>query len=348
MGFANRCWSLPKWNLDTLKRMPNSSFIEDHVNGYVKIVYCKMNKHKIVGHIRTSYYAKPEWTIPAMIINLKNDTIKVMDKSLLDMSAQTLHWFLGNWCPGGQYRDKEGKWIWYDGKARLKKKYGRVESESNKDGRERIIWKQTGYLEFFNETPHRKEMVFNGMIINSKLEILNKPTKIQIRQHDQIMEISRLNTNRNRRSSYHNKKALERLNYAQKHDDWSIVEMEDVFKLRNVSERRIVISHFGMDTILASLHSKELDKETIDSRPYSLVQVKIPDSSNDEGFRWGSYLRMVNPSTEEIHFEGIPNPKGPSFSNANSWEQTIDEPSVRCALAWRDDDEEYIEPKVLT
>jgi len=349
MGFCNRSWSLPKWNLDTLRRMPNTSFVEDHVNGYVKIVYCKMSKYKVVAHIRTSYYDRSEWTLPAMIINLDSNTIKLMDSALLDMSAQTLHWFLGHWCPGGEFSNEEGKYCHYDGFATLKKKFGRIVGSDGK-----IAWRKTVYLEFFDKTPHKKEMVFDGMIIDSNLDILNKPTKMQIKDHDQIMEISRLTTNRNRRSAYHNRKALERLKYAEKHDDWSIVEMADVFKLRNVSERRTIISHFGMDTILTSLHSKELDKDTIDDRPYSLVQVKIPDDSNDDGFRYGSYLRMTNPSTEEIHFEGIPNPKGQSFSNTHNsaigWEETIDLPTVRCALAWRDDDYkgEYIEPKILT
>jgi|7_EtaG_2_1085326.scaffolds.fasta_scaffold08088_3 hypothetical protein len=347
MGFANRSWGMPKWNLDTLKTMPNASFVEDHVNGYVKVVYCKMSKSKVVGHIRTSYYNQGKWTLPAVIVNLNNDTIKIMDSSLLDMSAQTLHWFLGHWCPGGEYSDKKGRWCHYDGFATLKKKYGRIQRPN-----QQISWKSAGYLEFFDKTPHEKKMVFDGMIINSGLDILNKPTKIQAKEHNQIMELSRLTTNRNRRSAYHNRKAMIRLKYAQKHGDWSVVEMEDVFKLRNVSERRAVIAHFSMDTILASLHSKELDKDTIDDRPYSLVQVKIPDNSNDEGFRFGSYLRMTNPSTDEIHFEGVPNPiqNVRQSDTTNGWNDTIDEPTVRCALAWRDNDLDmkYIEPKVLT
>ena len=119
--------------------------------------------------------------------------------------------------------------------------------------------------------------------------------------------------------------------------------MDDIFKLQNVSERRELIAHFGIDAVLASLETETVDTDTIDGRQYSLVTVEIPDNSV-AGFRNGTYLRMVNPSTDEIHFEGVPNLNGD-----RGWGGLTKE-TVKHALAWRDSDSggEYKKPVILT
>ena len=100
------------------------------------------------------------------------------------------------------------------------------------------------------------------------------------------------------------------------------------------------IIHF-IDGHCKTIHG--VDTETIDGRQYSLVTVEIPDSSV-AGFRNGTYLRMVNPSTDEIHFEGVPNLNGD-----RGW-GGLREVSVKDALAWRDNDtgNEYEVPIILT
>ena len=110
------------------------------------------------------------------------------------------------------------------------------------------------------------------------------------------------------------------------------LDMKDAFRLFNVSERRVVIEAFGMDKILNDCNKKTLDDDVIDGRPYQVVSVEVEDKGLPSGTRWCNYLQMVNPSTKEIHFEGIPNT-----------ENTVLE-----ALAWRDGESQYIKPIALT
>ena len=124
--------------------------------------------------------------------------------------------------------------------------------------------------------------------------------------------------------------------------------------MQNVSVRREVIEHFGIDSILSTLEWKELDEDTIGGRPYQLVEVQIPDNNSRSGYRIGTYLRMKNPSTGETHFEGVPN----SSTELNrsrpisAWQLNsfLKEPTVKCALAWRDNDpnQDYEVPIALT
>jgi hypothetical protein len=86
--------------------------------------------------------------------------------------------------------------------------------------------------------------------------------------------------------------------------------------------------------------------------PYELIEVDIPFSNwrDPEVNQKGTYLRMVNPSTSEIHFEGVPNyDKWLARSREkDERDETILTPTVRAALAWRDNETRYTIPIKLT
>jgi hypothetical protein len=164
---------------------------------------------------------------------------------------------------------------------------------------------------------------------------------------------------------YHRKKAAERFEAAAvfeddnkrwqtpKYVDVSQLPMDDVFKLQNVSHRRYIIDYYGMDTILAGLESTVIDSDVINGNAYELLEVIIPFSNGEDGERdqIGTYLRMVNPSTDEIHFEGVPNYNKYFASDSDrQWarDNTILSPTVRAALAWRDNETKYTIPIKLT
>jgi hypothetical protein len=164
-------------------------------------------------------------------------------------------------------------------------------------------------------------------------KVINDPPK-EIRQKmDYWKEVTRIQRNASSRARRANLKALERLDIYRNTGNINDIEMKDAFRLFNVSERREVIDAFGMDTILASCESEVLDLDKVDNRPYEVVRVKVEDKTMPDGSRWCNYLRMVNPSTSEVHFEGVPNTQN----------------TVQTALSWRDGDEgAYVKPIVLT
>ena len=160
---------------------------------------------------------------------------------------------------------------------------------------------------------------------------------------------------------YHRKMAAERFEAAIRYEEWeggskrvvrvdvSQLPMTDVFKLQNVSHRQRLINYFGINAILARLESEVIDSDVINGNPYALVTVTFPFSNIGEVEK-GTYLRMVNPSTDEIHFEGVPNYDRSLLRNRSRWErrETISSPTVRAALAWRDGERVYSVPKILT
>jgi len=202
-------------------------------------------------------------------------------------------------------------------------------------------WLRTTRLVKFNNL---ETGIFTNMVMDYDFNLISEPPKKQARKHHEAINNDRNIRNRLSRARYHNKKAQERLEFAENSYNMDSIPMDDIFKLQNVSERRKLIAYFGMDTVLASLETETVDTNQIDGRQYSLVTIAIPDNS-DEGYRKGTYLRMVNPSTDEIHFEGVPNVNIPG----NTW-GGLDEETVISALAWRDSDPEgeYQPPVILT
>ena len=210
-------------------------------------------------------------------------------------------------------------------------------------------WERNGNIVTF---PNVETVPFINMKVSYESCLLSKiPKKIQ-KGYSNLIETNRQERNAASRSHYHNKQAMIRLNEAEQTGDYNkYMRMDDVFKLHNVTDRRDVIAHFGIDTIIASLDSKIVDKDTVSDNYYELIEIDIPDKRELTGYRKGTYLRMINPSTEEIHFEGVPNYEAPSPpGNRMGWLNRIEENTVQAALAWRNGNLKgnYIPPNILT
>jgi hypothetical protein len=210
-----------------------------------------------------------------------------------------------------------------------------------------------------------KSVFFKGM----KIKYTGRPKKPypkkRVQESKTALNELRARKNAFQRLYYHRKKAAERFEAAAvfeddnkrwqtpKYVDVSQLPMDDVFKLQNVSHRRYIIDYYGMDTILAGLESTVIDSDLINGNAYELLEVIIPFSNGEDGERdqIGTYLRMVNPSTDEIHFEGVPNYNKYFASDSDrQWarDNTILSPTVRAALAWRDNETKYTIPIKLT
>ena len=211
-----------------------------------------------------------------------------------------------------------------------------------------------------------KSIFFKGMKITYRGKpVLPYPRKY-VQETKAVLQEMRERKNALQRLYYHRKKAAERFEAAAVYEsekrtwrmepsyvDVSQLPMDDLFKLQNVSHRKYIIDYYGMDTILAGLESTVIDSATIRGNPYELIEVDIPFSNwrDPEVNQKGTYLRMVNPSTSEIHFEGVPNyNKYFASDNDRQWarDNTILSPTVRAALAWRDNETRYTIPIKLT
>tara|TARA_R100001594_G_scaffold46307_1_gene79354 strand:+ start:2604 stop:3710 length:1107 start_codon:yes stop_codon:yes gene_type:complete len=215
---------------------------------------------------------------------------------------------------------------------------------------------------YFIKTHDKNECTpWLGMKIDLKSGLLvNKPTKEAKQIYNTAKEQDKAQRKRNYIANKENKAALRRYNLAggdtqfqtrewidgkmvDKIDptietmDWSKVPIDDVFRHRNATLRSNIIEHYGMNAILETLEHEVIDEDTIDGRKYKLLNVTIPDFSNnspDSDSYKGLYLEMINPSTGESHFEGVPN-----VQTDGGWGNGfITEPTVKCALTWRDND----------
>ena len=227
-----------------------------------------------------------------------------------------------------------------------------------------------------------------GMKIDLKTGLLvNKPCKESVKAYKAAKDIDKAQRKRNYIANRENTRALERYRKAggdtesarggwnktsQKwiqpevgvgidEINWDMVPIDDVFRHRNATLRSNIIEHYGMSAILATLESEVVDEDTIDGRYYKLLDVTIPDfsdSSSAETSYKGLYLEMINPSTGESHFEGVPN-----AGTAGWGSSSLRKATVKAALSWRDNDllmqtgkgwghnipdgSEYVEPIVL-
>jgi len=197
---------------------------------------------------------------------------------------------------------------------------------------------------------------WHGIKVNLKTGLLvNKPNKDSKRSYNLAKEQDKAQRRRNYRSNKENTAALKRyreaggdtelarrwnadeaetaLNMAQM--DWSKVPMDDVFRHRNATLRSNIIEHYGMNAIIETLEHEVVDEDVIDGRPYKLIDVTIPDYSDatTDGTSKGLYLEMLNPSTGESHFEGVPN-----LGQSSGWGPRLTEATVKAALTWRDGD----------
>ena len=209
-----------------------------------------------------------------------------------------------------------------------------------------------------------KSVFFKGMKISYRGKpVLPYPRKY-VEKTKMVLQEMRERKNALQRLYYHRAMAGKRFEAAAvfeddnkrwrtpKYVDVSQLPIDDVFKLQNVSYRKYIIDHYGMDAILATLDHHVIDSATIRGNPYELIEVDIPFSNwrDPEVNQKGTYLRMVNPSTSEIHFEGVPNyDKWLARSREkDERDETILSPTVRAALAWRDNETRYAIPIKLT
>lgn len=99
------------------------------------------------------------------------------------------------------------------------------------------------------------------------------------------------------------------------------LKAKDILDIKNAEQRMQAMKHKGMGHFFDALEFKVLDKKN----GYELLLV-------DHQGEMCEYLKMVNPSTGEIHLEGI-----------NPGLDTVDK-----ALAWRNGLEYWINPQELT
>ena len=100
-----------------------------------------------------------------------------------------------------------------------------------------------------------------------------------------------------------------------------------ILGLTNAQERTEAVKKFGISKIASLLESEQIDQ----FGDYELLAFTVNDN------KIGPYLKMVNPSTGEIHVEGVGDVNNP-------WAiKTCEE-----ALAWRMGLSEYVTPVVLT
>ena len=119
-------------------------------------------------------------------------------------------------------------------------------------------------------------------------------------------------------------------------DEW---DPKDAFKLKNVQVRQQAIEAVGLENVLKDCPTEVIDKDTVDGRPYELLEIELPAlprfSKRDSHMTQTKkclYLKMTNPSTGEYHLEGV------ARKSDNSWDH-IPEETVIGALAWRDGDD---------
>ena len=220
---------------------------------------------------------------------------------------------------------------------------------------------------FMTTNDNKKFTPWTGMKIDLKTGLLvNKPNRKSKKSYQEALNQDRNQRKRNYAANKENKAALARYNkaggntkFARGHwdkeegkwiapkigagtenIDWSKIPMDDVFRHRNATFRSNIIEHYGMNAIVQSLESVVVDEDIIDGRPYKLHDVTIPDYSgvSNEETSQGLYLEMINPSTGESHFEGVPN-----LGTENGWGPRLTKATVKAALTWRDGDIQIME-----
>lgn len=226
----------------------------------------------------------------------------------------------------------------------------------------KIRYKMVGWIDFVVFADGTRSIFFPGMKVTYGGKPVQPYPKKRRQETKEVLQEIRERKNAMQRLYYHRKKSAERFEAAAEyesgrygfrrlvHVDVSKLPMDDVFKLQNVSQRQSLIDYYGLDAILAGLETEVIDKDVINGNPYELVTVKIPFSQSSVEEEIGTYLRMVNPSTDEIHFEGVPNYDRELARSREEWDrdETILKHTVKAALAWRDGETRYTVPKILT
>jgi len=152
--------------------------------------------------------------------------------------------------------------------------------------------------------------------------VCKKPTQI-------ILQNNILNNENGPSIKYDNNFKIYSLNGVTVAEEIVMTKAEDLspkilLKEKNADVRREIVRKIGIERVLKELKAKVIEKSQ--NKVYELVLLDIGDNNSRP------YLKMKNPSLGIWHIEGVP-------QNINS---------IKEALAWRDEEEEYIEPDVLS
>ena len=178
----------------------------------------------------------------------------------------------------------------------------------------------------------KKIALFNTMILDYNGDCLNMDSEDGKKAQDKLatfLDLMRKRTNRMAKARRDEKKAVSAAEYAKETNNWLAVNPADTFKVRNVSTRRLYLDHFSVEEIVESMKPEILDKSTINNSEYELIKFEIDPVEKEHAY----YLKMLNPSTEEIHLEGV----GP-YNGRDG----IEEETVEAALMWRDRERMYV------
>lgn len=85
------------------------------------------------------------------------------------------------------------------------------------------------------------------------------------------------------------------------------IDTKRVLAIKNAEQRFIIIKYIGVYRFLDSFNHKIIDKKN----DYALLLIKIND-------RWCEFLQMKNPTTGEIHIEGV-KPGTKTVTEALAW-----------------------------
>ena len=178
-----------------------------------------------------------------------------------------------------------------------------------------------------------------------KGNLLSKVTKKVKKYTENCYKVDRDTKNRRARANYGNTRVVRLVKKAKETGDWSKLKPMDTFFVRNVTARTELIEHFTMETILEDINHDVVDTNTVDGRKYELLRFDFPVVRNGkvvEETRKATFLKMINPSTDETCVEGIPN------NCEHTWSREITTYTVLQALAWRDGEVNYTVPIALT
>ena len=178
-----------------------------------------------------------------------------------------------------------------------------------------------------------------------KGNLLSKVTKKVKKYTENCYKVDRDAKNRRARANYGNTRVTRLVKKAKETGDWSKLTQMDTFFVRNVTARTELIEHFTMETILEDINHDVVDTNTVDGRKYELLRFDFPVVRNGkvvEETRKATFLKMINPSTDETCVEGIPN------NCEHTWSREITTYTVLQALAWRDGEVNYTVPIALT
>ena len=87
-----------------------------------------------------------------------------------------------------------------------------------------------------------------------------------------------------------------------------------ILEQNNAEVRHVVVRKIGIERVLKSLNAEVVDHQGL----YQLVNLDLGDG------RYRPYLKMLNPSTEEIHIEGV-HPRIGTVKSALMWRNGTDE-----------------------